>query len=87
MHRAMTDDDVFRLLLLGIFLVFVPFAILHRVFSVTDEKLDRWQEGAFILFGLRLGAVPWFVGSLVWPLLRCDFDSRAGLPDTSRHRG
>lgn len=53
----MTNDDLFRLILLVIFFAFVPFALYHRIRSKTDEKLDRWQEGAFILFGLRLGAI------------------------------
>ena len=62
----MDHDDIFRLTLLGIFCVFLPVALYHRVRSKTDEKLDRWQEGAVILFGLRLGAVPWFLSSLAW---------------------
>lgn len=62
----MNNEDILRLILLGIFFAFVPVALYHRVRSQTDEKLDRWQEGAFILFGLRLGAVPWFLGSLAW---------------------
>lgn len=62
----MNNEDIFRLILLGIFFAFVPVALYHRVRSKTDEKLDRWQEGAFILFGLRLGAVPWFLSSLAW---------------------
>ena len=62
----MTHDDVFRLILLVIFFAFLPFAAYHRIRSNTGEKLDRWQEGALILFGLRLGALPWFLGSLVW---------------------
>ncbi len=62
----MPHDDLFRLLLLLIFIAFVPLGLYHRIRSNTGEKLDRWQEGAVILFGLRLGAVPWFVGSLIW---------------------
>ncbi len=62
----MNDEDIFRLILLGIFFAFVPFALYHRIRSKTDEKLDRWQEGVFILFGLRLGSLPWFLGSLAW---------------------
>ncbi len=62
----MSNDDLFRLILLVIFMAFLPFAVYHRVRSHTGEKLDRWQEGAVILFGLRLGSVPWFLGSLVW---------------------
>lgn len=62
----MNHDDIFRLILLGIFFAFLPVALYHRVRSKTDEKLDRWKEGALILFGLRLGAVPWFLSSLAW---------------------
>lgn len=62
----MHPDDLFRLILLGIFFLFAPFALYHRVRSNTGEKLDRWQEGACILFGLRLGGLPWFVGSALW---------------------
>jgi protein-S-isoprenylcysteine O-methyltransferase Ste14 len=62
----MTGDDLFRLILAIIFFAFLPFALYHRIRSKTDEKLDRWQESAFILFGLRLGALPWFLGSLTW---------------------
>jgi hypothetical protein len=51
----MTHDDLFRLILIGNFVLFLPFALYHRVRSNTGEKLDRWQEGAVILFGLRLG--------------------------------
>jgi protein-S-isoprenylcysteine O-methyltransferase Ste14 len=62
----MTNADLFRLILIVIFAAFLPFALYHRIRSNTGEKLDRWQEGPLILFGLRFGAVPWFVGSLVW---------------------
>ena len=62
----MSHDDVFRLMLLAVFVGVIPFALYKRIRSHTGEKLDRWQEGAFILFGLRLGALPWFLGSLAW---------------------
>ena len=32
----------------------------------TAEKLDRWQEGALILFGLRGIAFVLLIGCLVW---------------------
>jgi protein-S-isoprenylcysteine O-methyltransferase Ste14 len=60
------DDNTFRLVLLTVIAVFAPFAVYHRLRSKTSEKLDRWQEGAFILFGLRLSAVPLFVGWVAW---------------------
>ena len=62
----MGDDNTFRLALLLAFAVFAPVAVYHRLRSVTHEKLDRWQEGAFILFGLRLGGVPLFAGAVAW---------------------
>ena len=62
----MTNDDLFRLIFLAILVGFLPFALCHRIRSITNEKLDRWQEGAFILFGLRLSGLPWFIGGIVW---------------------
>ena len=62
----MTDDNIFRLILIIIFAAVLPFALYHRIRSVTKEKLDRWQEGPFILFGLRLSAAPCFIGGITW---------------------
>ena len=62
----MTDDTTFRLMLIIIVAVFGPIAMSYRLRSQTDEKLDRWQEGVFILFGLRLSAVPCAVAGVVW---------------------
>jgi protein-S-isoprenylcysteine O-methyltransferase Ste14 len=60
------DDNTFRWMLLLVFLVFAPVAAYHRRLSVTEERLDRWQEGPFILFGLRLSGLPLFLGGLAW---------------------
>lgn len=50
----MTDEETFRRILVLISLVIFPIAIFHRIRSqATGESLDRWQEGAFILFTLR----------------------------------
>lgn len=62
----MTDDSMFRLMLLILVAVFGPIAMSYRLRSQTDEKLDRWQEGVWILFGLRLSAVPCAVSGIVW---------------------
>src|SRR5688572_15438201 len=62
----MTDDDLFRLLLLLLGVIFMPLGLYHRLRSFTDEKLDRWQEGIVILFGLRLMALVTFAGGVVW---------------------
>jgi len=63
----MTHDELFRLTFIGILVGFLPFALYHRIrSSMSGEKLDRWQEGVFILFGLRLSGLPWFIGGIVW---------------------
>lgn len=62
----MPDDNTFRLMLLVVVASFAPFAVYGRIRSVTNERLDRWQEGVFILFGLRLGAVPIFLAGIAW---------------------
>jgi protein-S-isoprenylcysteine O-methyltransferase Ste14 len=50
----MNDDQVFRAALLAIVLAVFPVAIYHRLKSqATGEKLDRRQEGLFILATLR----------------------------------
>ncbi len=62
----LADDHAIRYATIGVCLVFMPCAMYFRLRSHTSEKLDRWQEGAWILFGLRLGAIPVFVGGLAW---------------------
>lgn len=63
----MTDDDMFRVVLVAMFLLILPIGIYHRVRSeATRERLDRRQEGLFILATLRpAGAVFWF-GLIAW---------------------
>lgn len=63
----MTDES-FRTVLLIVVGLFVPFGVYYRVQSYTGEKLDRWQEGKFILFALRMSGLPWFVGSVAWAI-------------------
>lgn len=57
----MNDDHTFRAVLLMIVLVVLPFGFYHRLQSqATREKLDRCQEGLFILATLRpLGLLLW----------------------------
>ncbi len=63
----MADDDTFRIALITVMGIFFPFAAYFRARSnATREKLDRWQEGIWILFGLRLAAVVPLVGGLLW---------------------
>ena len=49
----MNDDDTFRIILLAGLLIVVPIAAWHRVRAHTGERLDRRQEGLFILLTLR----------------------------------
>jgi protein-S-isoprenylcysteine O-methyltransferase Ste14 len=63
----MNHDQTFRAVLIVVFLVVLPIGIYHRFRSqATREKLDRRQEGLFILATLRpLGAAFWF-GLIAW---------------------
>ncbi len=63
----MTDEQIIRILVIGVFLVLLPIGAYQRLQSErTREKLDRRQEGLFILITLRLlGAACW-LAVLVW---------------------
>jgi protein-S-isoprenylcysteine O-methyltransferase Ste14 len=55
-------EQLFRTILIVAAVLIFPFAIYHRVRSqMTRERLDRWQEGPFILFTLR----PIGIGTMV----------------------
>jgi protein-S-isoprenylcysteine O-methyltransferase Ste14 len=50
----MSDDQIFRMVLVVGYLTIVPAGLYYRIRSqATRERLDRWQEGPFILFTLR----------------------------------
>ena len=53
----MNDDHPFRLILLAGFAILMTIGIHHRLKARTGEKLDRLQEGLFILVALRLTGV------------------------------
>jgi protein-S-isoprenylcysteine O-methyltransferase Ste14 len=54
----MSDDDIFRWIMIAGLVIVLPVAVYHRRRAATGEKLDRRQEGWFILFLLRpLGIV------------------------------
>jgi protein-S-isoprenylcysteine O-methyltransferase Ste14 len=57
----MSDDQTFRAVLIVILFVILPVGMYHRFKSgATHERLDRRQEGLFILATLRpLGAAFW----------------------------
>jgi protein-S-isoprenylcysteine O-methyltransferase Ste14 len=85
----MGSDETFRMVLLAGFVAVLPFGVYHRVKSQsTGEKLDRLQEGLFILIAVRLmGAaailsmIAYLVnpGSMKW--------SSIALPDQVRWTG
>jgi protein-S-isoprenylcysteine O-methyltransferase Ste14 len=58
----MNDEATLRAVLIAVMVVLLPIGMYHRVTSQsTGEKLDRRQEGMFILATLRpLGAAFWF---------------------------
>ena len=62
----MSDDHTFRLILLAGFVIFMPIGVCHRLRSRTGEKLDRRQEGLFILVTLRLIGVAGMAGLIAY---------------------
>lgn len=66
----MSDDALFRKLMLIGFVAFLPIGLFHRIRSRTGEKLDRRQEGLCLLIGLRLlglAALASFLAYLINP--------------------
>ena len=63
----MNDDQPFRAVLIVVFLSVLPIGVYYRLKSqATREKLDRRQEGLFMLATLRpLGLALW-VGLIAW---------------------
>lgn len=57
----MNDDNIFRPILFAGFLILISITLYYRIKSqATGEKLDRRQEGLFILLTLRpVGAAGW----------------------------
>ena len=63
----MDQDQTFRIVLLAGVVLLFPAALYYRVRSqATGERLDRWQEGPFLLFTLRPLGIAAMVGSIVY---------------------
>lgn len=63
----MDDDQTFRIVLIVAGLTVLPVMAYFRLRSqATGEKLDRWQEGRFILFTLRPVGVAFMLGLLAY---------------------
>jgi protein-S-isoprenylcysteine O-methyltransferase Ste14 len=62
----MNDETVFRMLLIVGLVLVMPCCLYHRIRSYTGEKLDRRQEGLFILVSLRLVGLAGLTGLLAY---------------------
>jgi protein-S-isoprenylcysteine O-methyltransferase Ste14 len=63
----MNHDQTFRVVLIVALLLILPIGIYHRLKSQsTRERLDRSQEGLFILATLRLVGVALWLGLIAW---------------------
>lgn len=65
-NAFVNDENTFRLILLAGFAILMPIGIWHRLKSRTGEKLERRQEGIFILVTLRLIGVTGMIGLIAY---------------------
>jgi len=66
----MTDDQLFRYVLMAWFAITLPIGAYHRWRAHTGERLDRRQEGWFILIALRLLGVAGMLGAILLVFLQ-----------------
>ena len=83
------DDDIFRLILILGFVAVMPIGLYHRLKSqASGEKLDRRQEGRFILSTLRPIATMRIIGVVTYVINPAWMAwSSIGLPDWMRWLG
>jgi len=62
----MPAENTFRLILIAGFAALICVGLSYRLRADTGEKLDRRQEGLFILISLRLVALVAFAGMLAY---------------------
>jgi protein-S-isoprenylcysteine O-methyltransferase Ste14 len=62
----MNENDTFRIVLVVCLLVVLPIGISSRLKSRTGEKLDRRQEGMFILATLRPVGLAFWLGLIAY---------------------
>ena len=66
-RSTMNQDDTFRIILLLGLLIVLPIGVYHRLKSqATGEKLDRRQEGVFMLITLRAAGVVSWLGTMAY---------------------
>ncbi len=69
----MQDEQIFRLILVLGFVAVFPVGLYHRLKAqASKDKLDRRQEGLFILLTLRPIALVKMLGMLGWVILDLD---------------
>jgi hypothetical protein len=87
-YTACMNDHLARLLLLAGLVLILPIGIWHRLRARTGEKLDRRQEGIFILVTLRLGGLAGMTGLVAWLINpACMAWAAMPLPDWARWTG
>jgi protein-S-isoprenylcysteine O-methyltransferase Ste14 len=62
----MPDDHALRVVLIVELLLLFPMTAYHRIKARTYEKLDRRQEGLFVLLTMRPMAGVFFTGAVVY---------------------
>jgi protein-S-isoprenylcysteine O-methyltransferase Ste14 len=76
----MADDQIFRTILIVAAATVLPVGLYYRLRSQsTGEKLDRWQEGRFILFTLRPIAAVTVIGLFAY-MINPDSMAWASMP-------
>ena len=75
----MEEEQTFRIILFMCLAVFLPVGIYHRLKSHTTERLDRRQEGLFVLVSLRLCGLLTWIGLFAW-LMNAAWISRFSMP-------
>jgi protein-S-isoprenylcysteine O-methyltransferase Ste14 len=82
-------DHSFRVALIAFFVVALPIGLYYRIKSqATHEKLDRRQEGLFILVTLRLMGAAFWLGLIAWMIDPGTFGwSAVPLPNWARWMG
>ena len=63
----MNHDHTLRTVLIVVFLLVLSIGLYHRLQSqATRERLERWQEGLFILATLRPVGIVFWLGVIAW---------------------
>jgi protein-S-isoprenylcysteine O-methyltransferase Ste14 len=84
----MMDEDIYRLMLLGIMAVVIPTALYFRIRSFTGEPLGRRDEGVRLMVTLRLCGLGMMLSTLTYLVSPARMGwSQVGLPGWLRSLG